>query len=522
MKTLYAVIILMLIPFFVYAERGNWELPSAEMESLDVTIHDAGKYTARFQHRVDSLKRSLNSSRLSESGRTEIMLKISGLYRQNMSDSSLKYAKLAVDISPKADEKHRYLSQLYFVDALGASGIFENAIQQYDSLAAYKDRYGAKEEYFKVGRRLYANIINYVQGQPYIEDKYMNRYVACDDSLLAILPANDKFRTFILAEHMVRNNEPEKAKAVLIRLLLQVEKGDNIYGMTAYQLAMVAKREGDQATHASYLAKAAESDIQVGVREGFALPALAVWLYEQKEFNSAFRYINFALNEAYIGNARARMVSMSRWVPAIDEAYRKNISASRNELMIYGVLTSVLVVALIGASFLLVREIRRSRRAHRALASTSRMKDRYIGNFIGLCSTYSDKYHSLVKMIDRKISSGQASELLAAIKSGKIAEGSDDQFYNEIDSVILTLYPDFVERVNELLIPEERLQLQRGQLTPELRIYAFVRLGVSESTKIAKILNYSVHTVYAYRNRMRKRAIDREHFDENVMQIGLS
>lgn len=125
-------------------------------------------------------------------------------------------------------------------------------------------------------------------------------------------------------------------------------------------------------------------------------------------------------------------------------------------------------------------------------------------------------------MIDRKISSGQASELLAAIKSGKIGEGSDDQFYNEIDSVILTLYPDFVERVNELLIPEERLQLQRGQLTPELRIYAFVRLGVSESTKIAKILNYSVHTVYAYRNRMRNRAIDREHFDENVMQIGLS
>ena len=126
-----------------------------------------------------------------------------------------------------------------------------------------------------------------------------------------------------------------------------------------------------------------------------------------------------------------------------------------------------------------------------------------------------------LKLVDRKISSGQASELLKTIKSGKIGEGENEDFYKEIDSVVLTLYPDFVEKVNELLEPAERVRLKGGQLTPELRIYAFVRLGVSESTRIAKILNYSVNTVYAYRNRMRNRAIDREHFEENVLKIGI-
>ncbi len=111
--------------------------------------------------------------------------------------------------------------------------------------------------------------------------------------------------------------------------------------------------------------------------------------------------------------------------------------------------------------------------------------------------------------------------MLKTIKSGKIGEGENEDFYKEIDSVVLTLYPDFVEKVNELLEPVERVRLKGGQLTPELRIYAFVRLGVSESTRIARILNYSVNTVYAYRNRMRNRAIDREHFEENVLKIGI-
>lgn len=184
-------------------------------------------------------------------------------------------------------------------------------------------------------------------------------------------------------------------------------------------------------------------------------------------------------------------------------------------------MSTTLFVALAVMTFFLFKQISKSRASQKALASTSRMKDAYIGNFIGLCSTYSEKYYSLLKLVDRKISSGQASELLKTIKSGKIGEGENEDFYKEIDSVVLTLYPDFVEKVNELLEPVERVRLKGGQLTPELRIYAFVRLGVSESTRIARILNYSVNTVYAYRNRMRNRAIDREHFEENVLKIGI-
>lgn len=156
-----------------------------------------------------------------------------------------------------------------------------------------------------------------------------------------------------------------------------------------------------------------------------------------------------------------------------------------------------------------------------ALLSESKLKDTYIGNFIGLCSTYSEQYGSLVKLVDRKISSGQSSELLKMLKNGKIAETGSDDFYKTIDSVILDLYPDFIDRVNGLLRSEEQISLssKNRELNPELRIYAFVKLGVTESTKIARILNYSVNTVYTYRNRMRNRAIDRDTFESDIKNI---
>ncbi len=123
--------------------------------------------------------------------------------------------------------------------------------------------------------------------------------------------------------------------------------------------------------------------------------------------------------------------------------------------------------------------------------------------------------------MSRKLASGQADELQKLIKSGKFDDDQNEEFYKIFDSAFLDIYPDFIENINSLLRPEEALELKNAkELTPELRIYAFVRLGVDESTKIAQMLNYSVSTVYAYRNRMRNRAIDRENFDHDVMGLG--
>ena len=168
-----------------------------------------------------------------------------------------------------------------------------------------------------------------------------------------------------------------------------------------------------------------------------------------------------------------------------------------------------------------MRVVRRGREYSKKLARTAELQETYIGHFIGLSSIYANRLDSLNKLVTRKLASGQVEELQQLIKSGKFAQQDDDEFYKIFDNAFLEIYPDFIDRINRLLRPDEQILIKNSkELTPELRIYAFVRLGVEESTRIAQILNYSVSTVYAYRNRMRHRAIDREHFDVQVQNIG--
>ena len=185
--------------------------------------------------------------------------------------------------------------------------------------------------------------------------------------------------------------------------------------------------------------------------------------------------------------------------------------------LIYFLLTATLLIITGGLLFILMRQIKRARASERKVKQTAGLQEKYIGHFIELSSTYANRLQTLRKTVGRKIASGQADELLKMIDSGKFNDSQNEEFCTVFDSAFLDLYPDFVEGINNLLRPEERIDSAAAHtLTPELRIYAIVRLGVDESVKIAQILNYSVATVYSYRNRMRNRAISRESFDEDV------
>ena len=123
--------------------------------------------------------------------------------------------------------------------------------------------------------------------------------------------------------------------------------------------------------------------------------------------------------------------------------------------------------------------------------------------------------------MQRKISSGQTDQLVKLLKSGRYTEDKEDEIFKYFDRTFVEIFPDFIEQINLLLRPEERFptEMSKKGLPLELRIYALVKLGITESTRIAQVLNYSVNTVYTYRNRMRNKAIDREHFEQQVVDF---
>lgn len=506
-----------------YTDRHSYHgpIPTEAIRRLNTTIAKAKIYQNEKIRHIDSLKTLLKSGN-QPSRQWEVLIEIASQYRQMNADSSMYYAERAVDAAPAEANDLRHLrSELSLVMAVSTAGIFPPAIQRLDSMDKLDLPDDLRTEYWKASRMLYSYMLAFVQNHGKYTDLFRQKYMECDDSLLLLLPETDPFRQFIYSERLVNDAKWETARTKLESLLKQHPENSNIYAMSAYQLAMVNKNLGNYSEYVKYLACSAESDIKGCVKEGIALPTLAHWLYEEGDLDNAFNYINFALEEANSGNIRMRSVSIGEFMPLIDEAYRKNIDASNRKMLVYLLIsTSMLLISTILSSFL-VRAIRNSRTKESKLAATSMKLEAYVGNFIGLCSSYATRLDQFAKLVIRKINAGQGDDLIKLITSGRHTDEENDNFYPLIDKAILDIFPDFVASINALLEPDKQIELKPGEsLCPELRIYAFVRLGVDQSTKIAQILNYSPNTVYSYRNRIRNRAIDRDNFDRNVAELG--
>ena len=493
-------------------------LPAEQLKRLNDAISHAGDYQRIKNSRLDAMKRRLYTSG-TDSDRFRLAFHLSEQYRQVNSDSALHFAYMAKSFATADSLRTRATFAL--ANALSTAGLFLPAANTIDSIRHLKLLTDEKIEFWKSQRMLYSYMLAYVHGHGTLTDRYRADYVACDDSLLAHLPKDDVFYRFIRGERMVAEGRMEQAKADLEKLMAELPHESNIYGMAAFQLAEVYKSKGDFRQYAANLTLAAESDIKGCVREGLALPTLANWLYEHGDLDNAFRFINFALEDANTGNIRMRTVSIATLMPVIDEAYRTKINSSKNQMLVYLLIASSLFLIAACSLVGLIRGYRRMHANEKKLAASSKKLEAYVGNFIGLCSNYASRLDQLIQLVTRKLSAGQGNDLLKLVSSGKFSEKDNEEFYRLIDKALLDIFPDFTTSINTLLQPDKQIILSdEDPLTPELRIYAFVRLGVDQSTRIAQILNYSVNTVYSYRNRMRNRAIDRDSFDADVARLG--
>ena len=160
------------------------------------------------------------------------------------------------------------------------------------------------------------------------------------------------------------------------------------------------------------------------------------------------------------------------------------------------------------------------RDANDELENTNTKRELMANAFIMLCYQYIERLDSQRKLVIRKIKANQQNELLSILSSSKRGTQESQNFFSQFDKIFLSLYPSFVNELNSLLIPEAQIELKEdNELTPSLRVAALVRLGVTESPKIAGILSYSLQTIYNYRSTLKNSAIDKEHFEENLQKL---
>lgn len=226
------------------------------------------------------------------------------------------------------------------------------------------------------------------------------------------------------------------------------------------------------------------------------------------------------MNNVVESRASVRLSQTSELLTVIENDHLHQIARWRNLIYIVISILLVCLLALVVAIYFLHRQLNRVAQMKVHLEESNRTKEVYISRFMTLCSIYMDNLKQFCKLVNRKLSSGQVDELLKLTKSGRFIDEQSKEFYAVFDDAFLHIYPDFVEKVNALMRPEERIVLAEGELlNSDLRILAFMRLGIDDANRVAQILNYSVNTIYAYRNKLKNRAIDRETFEADILAI---
>lgn len=263
------------------------------------------------------------------------------------------------------------------------------------------------------------------------------------------------------------------------------------------------------------------SDIATGNRETTSLHRLGKLLYDKGDIDRAYNYLTLSLATAVSSGSRLRSIEIADALPLVFEQVNERDKNARDIFIIAIVILSILLIAT-SILFLVYNKNRlKLKRVKEKLAGSLKVKDSYIRQILTLCGVYLTALESFNTLAGRKIKAGQQQELLNMIESGRILRDQLQNFYDVFDSAFLMVYPDFVDQVNELLLPDKQIVLKEGEhMSPELRILAFMRLGVDNSTQISKFLGLSLNTIYTYRNKIKTRALDRDTFEDEVKRIG--
>lgn len=309
-----------------------------------------------------------------------------------------------------------------------------------------------------------------------------------------------------------------------------------VHASAAYCIARYYREIGNMQLYEKYIVEAAISDMVCPLKENLALQELSTYLYKEdsKYANYAARYIYISMEDAQFYNNRLRMLEISSILPIISTANQEALA--HKERIVRGVLAvvSFLSLVLLGMALLGYKQNKwlvRSRREVKSqnlkltelnekLIATNHRRETYMRLFMDISAVYIRKLIEYRKLVGRKIKANQTADLLKTINSYKLAEEEATTFYTRFDRAFIELYPSFVEELNHLLLPDAKIELPSpNSLTTEVRIFALMRLGVTDSQEIATLLFYSTQTIYNYKSAMRTRAINRETFDEDINRL---
>ncbi|MBR1666941.1 MAG: hypothetical protein IJ693_01540 [Bacteroidaceae bacterium] len=536
------IIILLLLQTALSAEAQ--ELSSLLIE-LDQCVEQKEQHRLPRRQCIDSLKLELSTAHGA---------RLNHLYEalyQNYShfrtDSALFFLdRMNETPETTGDNTLQTRVELNRAEQLAIMGAYSDAENIVKKLSTRQMDREVRTRYYHVCRTIYGWMGDYMSNTPALAEEFRHKTHLYRDSIIKT-ERDEVSRDVVRADYLLAEDHADDAQHLMEKQIGRAEKEQKSY--VYFVLSEAYRQQNKPEQQMRYLALAAIEDLKRGVTEYAALPMLANLLMEKNDVERAYNYLFCSMEDANYCNAKLRSVEISEVFPIIEKSYKQMEQQSRQteRALLWGV--SLLAVLLIAAIFYLRKQMHKLSLVRKKLAEANgqlavankqlgmrnenlqetnsllqqmaQVKEEYIALFLDRCRKYINDLEAFRKSLLKLAKNNQQAELMKTLKDDTLIENEQLRFYQDFDEAFLDIHPHFVERFNELLRPEERISPKKNErLNTELRIFALIRLGVTDTAQIAQFLNYSLPTIYNYRSRIRLKSLyNKDEFEKKLMEL---
>ena len=495
------------------------------LHELDECIESRSQYHALREHRIDSIKNKLRNC-ITDSAYFEECGRLVEEYRSYDLDSQLYYTEERLRIASTPFEKQ--VSLLNYSEVMMRSGMYHETILYMDSALFHPLDPVLDPYYSHLQRTLYGLMADFS-----ISVKEKQHYTAITQQkrllMMSVHPEGSFFHELVRADYLRVAELYDSALHVMDSYEAQHPiTGQDEEPIFAITRAQIYHKIGDRQQEKHYLIISALADLRNSIREYVSLRELAVLLYEEGDIDRAFRYLQCAMEDALEASERVRSIEMNTVFPVVEQAYLQQVQRRQYWMLIGIISSSILLIVLIIYFLYVIKKgkqlsalNKRLEKSNEELKESNRIKDAYVGRYMETASLLIDRFDNYRKQLKSLAHKQQFKQLTDIVDSQRYTQEQLNAFYHDFDEAFLNLFPDFVDKVKELLVPEAEFRIKQGeQLNTDLRVLCCIRLGITDSTQIASFLRYSLSTIYNSRTRMRNLAKgNRDEFEQKVTTL---
>jgi len=528
----------------------------AYCQQIDHAIAHSADYVAAHEKKIGEAKRALDFE-TSPKNKYQINFKLYELYKPFVSDSAMYYLTECIKLADQlGDASGAVKCRALMAIRCSNIGMYDEALNTLDSIHPVGIDTLSLGIYYEAYNNVYSELAYYTR-LAHMKQTYQAKADHYKQLMMDILPPTYETRFLRLEQEAQGEGDLEKGMRINDAWLKTVEPGSHPYAMVALYRYIEYKLRGDKPQMMHWLVESVLADIRNAAMDQGSMWELANELMLNGDIDKASSYISFTSDCANRYGSRQRNWQIAPLLTTIAKNYKTKSEHTTNQLRMLLVAISLLLLLLLGVLFFLRRRNLQLDAARMALKSkndelatansqlatqteelstlnsqlsslnsqlseSNRVKEEYIGRFMSLCSQYIDKLDDYRKMVNKKMKNKELEDLFRMSKSTELKEKELEELYQNFDSVFLHLFPNFVNDFNALLQDDMQVHpKEENRLTTEIRIFALIRLGIEDSSKIAEFLHYSVNTIYNYRARIKNGALDnRESFERRIKQLG--